>query len=198
MFEERLAEFSRERLGGRPIPDDLRVLLVAEWEGRDEFADVLGITFLAPGEPHPHLDTSYLSEKERASPESQAISAGLAEVAEHLKIVAEGGKGWIGYWLHPDEPADQPWSVIELDTECSYWSMAGSSLAEACAADMARYQEEPEVEIAFAQLSARLAELGLPLSGAGYHELHDPGHVVDPEELTDQLIEAERVKRGIA
>lgn len=32
MYEERLAEFSRERLDGRPIPDDLRTMLVIDAE----------------------------------------------------------------------------------------------------------------------------------------------------------------------
>ncbi|TDC75649.1 hypothetical protein [Streptomyces hainanensis] len=198
MYEERLAEFSRERLGGRPIPDDLRILLVAQWEGRDDFTHLLGITFLDPGVTHPHLDTSYLSAKELADPEMQAINAGFARMSEYVKIVAEGGKGWIGYWLHPDEPADQPWPVIELDTEASYWSMAGSTLAEACAADMAQYQEEPDEQTAFARLSAQLDALGLPLSGRGYDDLHDPGYEVDPEELSEELIDAERVRLGIA
>ncbi|WP_405807655.1 hypothetical protein [Streptomyces sp. NBC_01187] len=106
MYDERLAEFSRERLDGRPIPDDLRVLLVAQWEGRDDFSDLLDLDFLEAGEVHPLLDTSYRSEKGLANPEIQAVNAGTAEMAKYVKLVAEGGKGWIGYWLHPDEPTD--------------------------------------------------------------------------------------------
>ncbi|MEU8404464.1 hypothetical protein AB0C28_55640 [Nonomuraea sp. NPDC048892] len=59
MFQERLAKFSHERLPGRPIPDDLRTMLVAQWEGRTDFRDVFGIVFLEPGQPHPLLDISY-------------------------------------------------------------------------------------------------------------------------------------------
>ncbi|MEU9120960.1 hypothetical protein AB0C96_14060 [Streptomyces sp. NPDC048506] len=198
MFEERLAEFSRERLDGRPIPDDLRTMLVAQWEGRTELCALLGITLFESGKLHPLLDTGYLNEKELADPEMQAINAGAAKMAAYVKLVAEGGKGWIGYWLHPDEPADAPWPLIELDTEFTYWSMAGSTLAEACAADIAQYQDEPDEQAAFAVLSAQLAELGLPLSGDDYDDLHDPGYTVDPEELTDEFIDAERAKRGIA
>ncbi|MFC4565700.1 hypothetical protein ACFO4E_27900 [Nocardiopsis mangrovi] len=36
MSDERPAEFSRERLGGRPVPDDLRILLTEHWAGRTE------------------------------------------------------------------------------------------------------------------------------------------------------------------
>ncbi|MBB4788330.1 hypothetical protein [Streptomyces rapamycinicus] len=46
MFEERLAQFSRDRLDGRPVPDDVRVMLVAQWEARTDFSALLGMTFL--------------------------------------------------------------------------------------------------------------------------------------------------------
>jgi hypothetical protein len=197
MYEERLAEFSRERLDGRPVPDDLRTMLVAQWENRTDFRHLLDLRFFDPGELNPLLDTSYLSEAERADPEMQAINAGAAEMATYVKLVAEGGKGWIGYWLHPDESTDGPWPVIELDTEFTYWSMAGSTLAEACAADRVRYQDEPDERTAFSQLSARLTELGLPLGGQDFDALHDPEWTVDPEELTEELIDAERAKRGL-
>ncbi|MGY4907787.1 hypothetical protein [Streptomyces sp. 900116325] len=36
----------------------------------------------------------------------QAVNAGAAEMAKYVELVAKGGKGWIGYWLHPDEPVD--------------------------------------------------------------------------------------------
>jgi hypothetical protein len=190
MFEERLAEFSRERLDGRPIPDDLRTMLVAQWEHRTDFSELLDLTFFESGQLSPLLDTSYQSETERADPEMQAINAGAAEMAQYVKLVAEGGKGWIGYWLHPDEPTDGPWPVIELDTEFSYWSMTGSTLAEACAADRSRYHDEPDdSRTAFSRLSTQLAELGLPLSGEDYDALHDPEWTVDLEELTEELID---------
>ncbi|WP_067816963.1 hypothetical protein [Actinomadura kijaniata] len=197
MHEERLAEFSRERLDGRPVPDDLRTMLVAQWEGRTDLQFLLDLTFLEPGEPSPLLDTSYLSEKELADPEMQAINAGIAEMSRYAKFVAKGGKGWIGYWTHPDEPEGPP-PVIELDTEFTYWTLAGGNLAEACASERARYQGEPDERIAFAQLADQLAELGLPLSTRDYDALHDPGCEVDPEKLTNELIDIERGNRGIA
>jgi hypothetical protein len=197
MFEERLAEFSRERLNGRPIPDDLRTMLVAQWENRTDFRHLLGITFLEHGEPHPLLDISHQDEAKRADPETQAINAGFAEMSKYVKLVAEGGKGWIGYWLHPDEPADRPPPIIELDTEATYWSMAGRTLAEACAAESAQYHDEPDKWIAFTLLAGQLAELGLSLSTHDYDALDDPEYTVGPGELADELIDAERAKRGL-
>ncbi|MFD9427201.1 MULTISPECIES: hypothetical protein [unclassified Streptomyces] len=196
MYDERLAEFSRERLDGRPIPDDLRVLLVAQWEGRTDFTHLLNLDFFETGEVHPLLDTSYLSEKELADPEMQAVNAGTAEMAKYVKLVAKGGKGWIGYWLHPDEPTDRAWHLIELDTEFTFWSLVGLTLTEGSAAEQASYQDEPDERIAFTQLAVELAELGLPLSTQDYDGLDDTEYTVDPEELMEELIEAEREKRG--
>ncbi|MET8741771.1 hypothetical protein [Streptomyces sp. NPDC004728] len=197
MHDERLAEFSRERLDGRPIPDDLRVLLVAQWEGRTEFTRLLDLEFFEAGEVHPLLDTSYLSEKELADPEMQAVNAAAAEMAKYVKLVAKGGKGWIGYWLHPDEPADRAWHLMELDTEFSFWGLAGRTLTEGVAAERAQYQDEPDERIAFTQLAAELAGLGLPLSTQDYDALDDTEYTVDPEELMEELTEAEREKHGL-
>ncbi|MFC9621429.1 hypothetical protein ACFTXM_16020 [Streptomyces sp. NPDC056930] len=198
MHDERLAEFSRERLDGRPIPDDLRVLLVAQWEGRTEFTRLLDLEFFEAGEVHPLLDTSYLSEKELADPEMQAVNAAAAEMAKYVKLVAKGGKGWLGYWLHPDEPADRAWHPIELDTEFTFWGLAGLALTEGVAAERAHYRDEPDERIAFTQLAAELAGLGLPLSTQDYDTLDDTGYTVDPEELMEELTEAEREKHGLS
>ncbi|MGC5343531.1 hypothetical protein [Streptomyces sp. DT171] len=197
MYEERLVEFSRERLDGRPIPDGLRVLLVAQWEGRTDFTRLLGLDFFEAGEVHPLLDTSYLSEKELADPEMQAANAAAAEMSEYVKLVAKGGKGWIGYWLHPGEPADRAWRLLELDTEFSFWRLVGLTLAEGAAAEQASYQDEPDERIAFRQLATELAELGLPLSTHDYDALDDTEYRVDPEKLMEELVEAEREKRGL-
>ncbi|WP_371798754.1 hypothetical protein OG963_09560 [Streptomyces sp. NBC_01707] len=197
MYDERLAEFSRERLDGRPIPDDLRVLLVAQWEGRTDFTRLLDLDFFEAGEVHPLLDTSYLSEIELADPEMQSVNAGAAEMAKYVQLVARGGKGWIGYWLHPDEPADRAWHLVELDTEFTFWGLVGLTLTEGSAAEQASYQDEPDERIAFTQLAAELAELGLPLSTQDYDALDDTEYTVDPEKLMEELVEAEREKRGL-
>lgn len=197
MYEERFAEFSRERLDGRPIPDDLRVLLVAQWEGRADLARVLGLEFFEAGEVHPLLDTSYLGEKELADPEMRAVNAAAAEMARYVKLVAKGGKGWVGYWLHPDEPADRGWQPMELDTEFTFWTMVGRTLTEGVAAERASYRDEPDERIAFTLLAAELGLFGLPLSTSDYESLVEAEYRVDPEKLMEELTEAEREKRGL-
>ncbi|WP_343238850.1 hypothetical protein [Streptomyces sp. SID9124] len=197
VYGERLAEFSRERLDGRPVPDDLRALLIAQWEGRDDFARLLGLEFFEPGELHPFLDTGYLSAEELADPEMRAVNAGAARMAAYVKLVAKGGKGWVGYWLHPDEPTAPAWRLIELDTEFTLWHVSGSTLAEGAVAEQAGYQDEPDERIAYAQLAAELATLGLPLSTADFDALDDSDYAVDPEKLMESLIEEERARLGL-
>ncbi|MFC8270852.1 hypothetical protein ACFUIZ_34835 [Streptomyces cinereoruber] len=197
MHHERLAEFSRERLDSRPVPKDVQALLVAQWEGRTDFTNLLDLVFFEEGEVHPLLDTSYLSEDELADPEMQAINAAAAEMARYVKLVAKGGKGWIGYWLHPDEPADRSWPLIELDTEFTFWRLDGLTLTEGVASERASQQEEFDTRIAFTQLAAELAELGLLLDTQDHDVLHETKYEVSPEGLMEELIEAEREKRGL-
>ncbi|MFI8005016.1 hypothetical protein [Streptomyces sp. NPDC086010] len=197
MYEERLTEFSRDRLDGRAIPDDLRALLVAQWDGRTDFARLLRLDFFEAGEVHPLLDTSYLSDEELADPEMQAVNAAAASMAAYVKLVAKGGKGWVGYWFHPAEPTDRAWRLIELDTEFSFWNPVGRTLAEGSAAEQASYQDEPDERIAFARLAAELAALGLPLGTQDYDALDDSAYAVDPERLMEELTGAEREKRGL-
>ncbi|MCX4448579.1 hypothetical protein ACFWNC_03480 [Streptomyces sp. NPDC058369] len=196
-YGERLAEFSRERLDGRPVPDDLRTLLIAQWEGRDDFARLLGLEFFEAGELHPFLDTGYLSAQELADPEMRAVNAGVARMAAHVKLVARGGHGWVGYWLHPDEPAAPAWRLIGLDTEFTLWHMSGSTLAEGAAAEQSAYQDEPDERVAYGQLAAELTALGLPLSTADFDALDDSAYAVDPEKLMETLIEEERATLGL-
>lgn len=193
-YDERLAAFSRERLDGLPVPDDLRVLLLAHWEGRPDFDHLLGLEHFEEGELHPFLDTGYLSEQELADPEMQAVNAGTARMVEYVKLVAKGGKGWVGYWVHPDEPVRRP---IELDTEFTLWQTTGSTLTEALAFEQSAFQDEPDERVAFGQLAAELAALGLPLGTTDYDALDDSDFAVDPEKLMETLVEAERVARGL-
>lgn len=170
---------------------------MAQWEGRTDFAHLLDLDFFEAGEVHPLLDTSYLREEELADPGLQSVNAGAAEMARHVELVAKGADGWVGYWLHPDEPVNRAWRLIGLDTEFTFWGLAGLGLAEGAAAEQARYQDEPDERIAFARLAAELAELGLPLSTQEYDALEDTGFTVDPEELMETLVEVEREKRGL-
>jgi hypothetical protein len=106
VFGDRLEQFSRERLDGRPLPDDLRALLEAQWAGRQEFYEISELVFLEPGAASPLLDHGYLNEQDRADPDIMANVAAHKQMAKYFKAVAVAGDGLgdcYGYWMHPDE-----------------------------------------------------------------------------------------------
>lgn len=195
MFDDRLAEFSRERLGGREIPEDLRIILIGHWSGDEELVDLVPVELLEEGMPHPLRDHSYLSEKERADPEMQCVMAASEQMAEFVQLVCEGGKGWLGYWTHPDQPGDEL-IPIELDTEAQFWGMDGDNFAIACLVD--ECLDEDDEQQRFAELTARAIALGIPISTRALDEVEGPPYIHDPNELNARLIEAERANLGLS
>lgn len=196
MYDDRLAEFSRERLGGREVPEDLRIILIGHWDHDEEIIDLFPVEFLEPGAPHPLRDHSYLNERERADPDMQCVVTASNQMAEYVQLVCECRKGWWGYWVHPDQPADEPPPPIELDTEAQYWGLDGRSFAEAYIADTVDDEDDPAA--AFAELADRLIALGIPVSTRDYAALESIAEVVDPQRLDEELADAERVKRGLS
>lgn len=67
----KLARFSANRLGGEPVPDDVRIVLA----NNDELAERTGIALRAEKRWAPWLDTSYLSA------EALSLKHGLADDA---------------------------------------------------------------------------------------------------------------------
>lgn len=103
---------------------------MAQWDGRTDFTRPLRLDFFEAGEVHSLLDTGCPSDEERADPEMQAVNAAAAGVAAYVELVAKGGKGWVGYRLHPAEPTGRAWRLIEWDTEFSFWNMEELTGAE--------------------------------------------------------------------
>lgn len=194
VFDERLAEFSRERLDGRPVPEDVRALLISQWEGRSHPFEGYAITFLEPGETHLLLDDSYLNERDRANPDIMSNCAASEQMAQHLKVIAQHEDGdCYGYWMHPDERADVPPPVIQVDTEMTYWTLGGSTFSEGVLAEVVSDEDGGFVEVA-----AELAELGIPITASSAEDIEDPPDPVRaPEDLHRELYYAERAKRGL-
>ncbi|MFI8438693.1 hypothetical protein ACIGJO_34185 [Streptomyces sp. NPDC079020] len=193
MSDERLKEFSRERLGGRPVPEDVRLLATAQWEGRGHPFEQFGITILEPSAQHPLIDTSCLSEKERANPDIMANCAASEQMATYLKAVAQDEDGnFYGYWLHPRQRQDQPPPVIKVDTESTYWELGGRTFSEACLYDIAFDDDE-----LFAKVAAELAPLRISLSAGSREDLDELPADPAPEDLHRRLYYAERERLGL-
>ncbi|QKW07422.1 hypothetical protein HUT18_14545 [Streptomyces sp. NA04227] len=193
MFDERLARFSRERLGGRPVPEDLRLMLTAGWEGREDVVAAYGITFLEPGERDPLVDHDYLTEQDRADPDIAANCAAFVRMTAYLKTFARGEDGdFYGYWLHPDEPAGRPPAVVRVDTEGSYLLLSGSGFAEGCAAEFGYDSAED-----FAELVERFGDIGITVTARSADELGTPELAREPEELHHEFYNDERRGHGL-
>ncbi len=189
-MDDRIAEFSRERLGGRPVPDDLATLLKAQWGGNDGPLEDLEVEFFAPGESHPLLDHSYLDAKDLANPDIVANVAAVNEVNSHIGFVAEGLNGAvIGYWFHPDEPAERPAPVVRLDTEGQIEILDGTMFAEAIVGKWVYDDDEW-----FGRLADGFVALGVPMPVRRTADLVRPRVAVDPATLHNQLFEAERAR----
>lgn len=179
MHEEGLRRFSRERLGGRPVPEDLRVMLTRLWDGEPEPAAGLRLEILAPGAGHPLLDHSSLTDADRADPDLMANIAAFDRIFEHACFVAiHDEMGPIGYWFHPDEPADRPAPIILLDDEGTFHLLPGTSLAEA----EASYHSTPDEEV-YAEIRDSLATFGILLASPTLADIPEPAPAVDPEDL---------------
>lgn len=193
MSDERLDEFSRERLGGCPVPEDVRILATAQWEGRGHPFEQFGITIVEPGVKHLLTDDSYLTDADRANPDIMANCAAAEQVAEFLKIVAVHEDGLCyGFWMHPQQRDDQPPPVIKVDTEGTYWSLGGLTFSEACLDDIAFDDDET-----FAEVAAELAQLGISVSVSSGEDLTELTADPSPEDVHKEIYYAEREKRGL-
>ncbi|MFI0821594.1 hypothetical protein ACH4TX_38960 [Streptomyces sp. NPDC021098] len=200
MFNERLENFSRERLGGRPIPDDLRTLLIAQWEKRQAFYEQFGIMFLEPGENDPLLEQSYRDERAPAAP---TTASGVADrqMAQYLKVVAKHEDGaCYGYWVHPDEPTDQPPRIVHRDSEGSFVLMGGKTFTEAIVEDYFSVPEQEFAEVSeyfSAEVAELLVELGIPVPTSSTADLDWPETLHDPDDIYAELYDAELERRGL-
>ena len=194
MSDERLKEFSRLRLGGRPVPEDVRLLATAQWEGRGHPFEQFGITILEPGAPHPLTDFSYLTEKDRADPDIMANCAASAQMATYLMAVAQDeDSSFYGYWLHPEQRVDRdPPPVVKVDSELTYWELGGRTFAEACLYDIAF-----DDDALFAEVAAALAQLRVPVSAGSREALDELSADPVPEEVHRRLYYAERERLGL-
>lgn len=194
MFDTWLEEFSRKRLGGWPVPEDVRLLAQAQWEGRKHpFQEYYGVTIMEPYAQHPLTDISYLSERELADPDIMANVAARAQMAEHFKVVAIDDEDCpFGYWLPPEQRSSpEPPPIYWLDSEGTYWPLGTLTFSEAC------LYEKTDVEFEmFVDIAAELAQMDIRISLDCLQPLDFP---VEPDldEVQEQMYRAERRKRGL-
>lgn len=123
-------EFLNNRLRGEPPPQDLLVLL----EHRNELARRTGVELPSSVDWAPWLDTSYLSETDRADPDIRANVQAIAEVCALIDFVAEDEESnYLGYWRGPSKIDLAQAPIVRLDNEgqfsfCHTVHLAGALL----------------------------------------------------------------------
>ena len=194
--EEELAEYSRQRLGGRDLPADLAKLLVLQWQQGAADADPLGamgVTLLEVGETHNSLDHSYLNDKDRADPDILANVAAMKSTCEHAVFVARNqDAAIIGYWLGPENVGIDAAPILKLDSEGQFALLEGTTLSEALLGNHVFEDAER-----FAELKAEFAKVGIAISGDSWDELPYPKSPTDPGVFHEEWYVENRNKAGL-
>ena len=138
MQPDELSDFSKNRLRGEPVPDDARILL----EHRRELLQLLGVDMQPVADWTPWLDTSYLSEADRANPDIVANVQAVHDICAWISFVAAYEDGeYYGYWRGPEGRPVAESPTVLLDNEGQFQLCAGRTLAEALLARAAAFEE---------------------------------------------------------
>ena len=191
--EERLANYSRQRLGGRDIPADLRTLLGLWWQGNVASPlSTMGVELLDVGETHNLLDHSYLNDADRANPDIMANVAAMRSTCEHAAFVAHDDDGnVIGYWFGPENLAIVEAPLLKLDTEGQFSLLEGATLSEALLGDHVFDDAER-----FAELKEEFANVGIAIGADLRDERAFPSPPTDPAEFHARRYEENLNKAG--
>ncbi|WP_140426120.1 hypothetical protein [Acidovorax sp. Root275] len=173
-------QFSLLRLQGEPLPQDLAVLLLHQ----EELQRRTGVRMSAEPQWTPWLDTSYLTEAERADPEIAANIRAIAEVCRHVAFVVADDEGnYFGYWRGPSLKPIAESVVVQLDSEgqfsvCGTANIAGAILTQCCYGGT------------FDETRQWFLRLGLTALPTYPYDLGNPQVTPTPTALHQQLFEA--------
>lgn len=190
---QRVEAFQRIRLRGRPVPEDLRRLLVAYWEDHPTLARLFRWWELEILDPYAGSWLEDLVEDgpdaagpapiDQKSIDQAAIDAAYRDVAGHTAVLgAWQNNSLVGYWWHPDEPGE-PWPpIIQIDSEGEISVIArGCSLVEALIGGSVE-----EDQARFDQIATVLRDAGIAVEQRGQYRSRyggDPALTVDPETI---------------
>lgn len=138
-----VSQFSQNRLGGEPVPDDVKALL----QNHDEFVERTGVELNWEKDWAPWLDTSYLSAAELANPDIAANVKAIAAVCGLIAFVgAEEDGNYFGYWRGPENRPIAKSPLVKFDNEGQFNLLAGSTFAEAILVDRT-YEAEHFIDL---------------------------------------------------
>lgn len=112
-------------------PADARLWLQRQDAGETAPWTGLGVTFLPPGgRPEALLDTSYLTDADRANPGIMANVAAIEETAALVAWVAVERQRALGYWRGPESTPLDAAPLVEFDSEGQFRLAGATSVTE--------------------------------------------------------------------
>jgi hypothetical protein len=179
---EILAQFSRNRLEGEPVPHDLQILLPL----RDELAQRSGVRLEWAEDWAPWLASLELTEAERGDPDIVAALRATEDVCRLIAFVASvEGDSYIGYWRGPAHRPVAESPLVLFSAKGQFHLLASSRFAEAI---LAREYGRAR----FAKLRAWLRALGIPINWDSPSILTYPHEKPTAKEMHKYLFERYR------
>jgi hypothetical protein len=147
----------------------------------DELAERTGIELNWQNGWAPWLDTSYLSEADRANPDIAANVRAIAEVCGLIAFIAAHEDGeYFGYWRGPSQRkvADSP--LVHLDNEGPFSFCGGSSFTEALPSQAVDDEQ-------FDEWRGWMESLGITVRPTSMADLNDPKESPSPDTMHKAL-----------
>ena len=171
------ARCSRTRLGGDPLPEDLRIL----FEHRDALWKSTGIELNGDPDWAPWRDTGYLTEADWADPEIAANVKAIHSVCDAIAFFAAHEDGeYFGYWRGPEGPAIADSPLATLDHEGQFRFCGGGNFGVALL--FRKLGEER-----FCELRDWLQSIGITDPVRSVDDFADPSGVSSPGALHREL-----------
>ncbi len=169
--------FSRYRLGGEAVHADVAILLAHA----DDLFEYTGIALNCKKEWAPWLDTSYLSEADRANPDIAANVRAIQEVCGLITFVAaHEDDEYFGYWRGPGKRAVADSPLVKLDNEGQFSFCGGSTFAEAVLSEAVDDEQ-------FDQWRSWMVSLGIAVTASSPGALKYPKEKPSPDQLHSEL-----------
>ena len=180
--------FSTQRLGGEPVPDDLKILL----EHAEELKQHCPYWLNLKKDWTPNLFNSDGAEANRSNPGRNAQIRAWEDAYRQFAFVAEGDRGALmGYWRGPNARNIANSPLIIVDHEGSNWFCLGTTLAEAMLGESCTDQQ-------FIQMRDWLQSIGITVQAESQDDLKEPRDEILPVTLFHKLHEQYRKAAGLS
>jgi len=185
-----IVQYATQHLGGRPVPDDLRKLLEAQWgdaaTGRSNPLKHAGVEFIE-GDRMPRLVAAECAGRDDLEAARRlAYAQAMRDMVRYSGFVAQDAAGEaIGYWFSPDRIPIEAAPPLLFDTNNHFCLLCGNSIAEAILVIASQGNNQT-----FSELRDYLNELGVRIAARTVQEVQRRHCPLPPQTTFEQLIQA--------